>query len=134
MANEFYTKGKERILRGEINFESGVIKAALVKNTYAQDIANDLSIDTVGAAAFTTQPTLTAKTIINGVFDAADVVFPSVPAGEVYEGVVLFLDAVNPANAHLIAYIDNIIGFPVTSTGADIGVQWDNGANKIFSL
>lgn len=134
MANEFYAKGKERILKGAVNFETASIRAALVRTTYAQNIATDEFYSTVSPAAFATTVALTSRTVTNGVFDAADIVFPTVTAGDNYEGVVLYLDTGNAATSPLIAYIDNIAGFPVASTGGDVGVQWDNGANKIFSL
>ena len=34
----------------------------------------------------------------------------------------------------LLAYIDNITGFPLATNGGDITIQWDNGAYRIFSL
>ncbi len=135
MANEFYAKGKQRILQGAINFETANIRAALVRNTYAQNIATDEFYSSVNSHAHSTVQPLVGRTVTNGVFDAVDIVFPAVPAGETYEGVVLYIDnGTLPTAMPLIAYIDNIAGFPVTSTGGDLGVQWDSGANKIFSL
>ena len=134
MSNAFYNKGKEKILQGGINFSTANIKAVLVKNTYPQDLAADEFLSSVSTYVLNTPQTLTGKTIVTGVFDAADIVFSTVAAGDVSEGVVLYIDSGSPATSALIAYIDTITGFPLTTNGGDVTVQRDNGTYKIFSL
>jgi hypothetical protein len=48
--------------------------------------------------------------------------------------VVIWKDTGNPATSPLIALIDTATGIPVATTGGDITVYFDNGANKIFKL
>lgn len=134
MANAFYRKGAQKILSGAINFSTDTIKARLVKNTYAQNLSTDEFVDLVTAVTGTTDVTLANKSVVDGVFDADDVTWTSVPAGETSEGVVIYKDTGSEATSPLIAYIDVITGFPLATNGGNVVVQWDNGAYKIFSL
>ena len=134
MANAFYRKGAEKIITGAIDFTTDTIKARLVKNTYAQNLSTDEFVSSVTAITGTTDVTLASKTVTDGVFDAADVTWSAVAAGETSEGVVLYKFVTVDADSPVIAYIDTITGFPLATNGGDIVVQWDNGAYKIFSL
>lgn len=134
MANALYTKGKEKILAAAINFVDDTIKVALVRNTYPQDLTNDEFFSAIAAYVVGTPQTLASKTITNGVFDAADVTYTTVPAGSTLEGVVIYKDTGVAGTSALLAYIDNITGFPLATNGGDITIQWDNGAYRIFSL
>ena len=134
MANASYRKGAEKMLRGQINFETDTIVARLVKNTYDQNLSTDEFLSQVPAVAGTTDVTLTGKTVTNGVFDANDPVFTAVPAGDVSEGVVLAKWTGSEATSPVFLYVDQIQGFPLTTNGGDVIIQFDNGQYKIFSL
>ena len=134
MANAFYTKGKEKILSGSINWVSDTIKAMLVKNTYPQNLATDEFVSDISAYRLNTDQTLGSKSVTGGVFDAGDATFASVTAGDTSEGVVSYKDTGNPATSPLLIYIDAITGFPLATNGGDVTAAWDNGAYKIFSL
>lgn len=134
MANALYAKGKEKILSGSINFVSDTIKVMLVKNTYAQNLSTDEFISTVSPYRLNTDQTLASKSVTAGVFDAGDVTFTAVTAGDTSEGVVIYKDTGVEATSPVIAYIDTITGFPLATNGGDITAQWDGGAYKIFSL
>lgn len=134
MANALYVKGKEKILSAGINFSTDTLKVRLVKNTYAQNLTTDEFITSVTQITGSTDQTLGSKSITGGVFDAADVTFTAVPAGETSEGVVIYKDTGTAATSPVIAYIDTITGFPLATNGGDITIQWDNGTYKIFSL
>lgn len=134
MANTLYSKGKEKILSGAINFVTDTIKVALVKNDYAQNIATDEFYTSISASVLGTPQTLGTKTVAGGVFDAADATYTAVLAGSTSEGVVIYKDTGVAGTSALIAYIDTITGFPLATNGGDIVIQWDNGAYKIFSL
>lgn len=135
MANAHYAKGKEKILSAAVNYLTDTIKVALVKNTYPQSLATDeffgpsLSTYVVG-----TPQTLANKSVVAGVFDADDVTFSTVAAGDTLEGVVIYKDTGVAGTSPLLHYIDTITGFPLATNGGDITVQWDNGAYRIFSL
>ena len=134
MANTLYTKAKEKILSGEIDFITDTIKVSLVENTYPQNIATDEFYDDISAYVLSTDQTLTAKSISGGLLDGGDVTYPAVTAGDTSEGVVIWKDTGNPATSPLLLYIDTIGGFPLLTNGGDITVAWSSGANKIFSL
>lgn len=134
MANTLYPKGKEKILSAAINFVDDTIKVALVKNTYPQNLSADEFYTSISAYVVGTPQTLTAKAVAGGVFDAADVVFSAVAAGGTLGGVVIYKDSGVAGTSALLAYIDNITGFPLATNGGDITIQWNNGAYRIFSL
>lgn len=134
MANAFYRKGAQKILNGDIDFDTDTIKVALVKNTYAENLTTDEFYTAISSHVLDTDITLTGVTITNGVFDANDVTWESVAAGDTTEGVVIYKDTGSAATSPLLAYIDTITGFPLTTNGGNVTVQWDNGVYKIFSL
>ena len=135
MANGFYAPGKERILRGEINFLAADIRAVLVKSTYVPNLNSHSSLaDIPTSARSPTSVLLTGKSITNGVFDADDVTFPALPAGDTYQGIVRFQSAATDTNSYLLVFIDDVLGFPAPSGGGDFVIRWDNGPARIFAL
>jgi len=132
MANTLYNKGRELFLSADIDWLVDTIKVALVDTgTYTYSSAHDYYNDVSGVVG--TPQTLGTKTATDGVADAADVVFTAV-AGSSVEALIIYKDTGVSATSPLIAYIDSATGLPVTPTGADITITWDNGANKIFKL
>lgn len=134
MANALYTKGKEKILSGTINFSSDTIKAALVSTSYTQNLATDEFWSSASSNVIGTPQALSSKTVTGGALDAADVTYAAVTAGSTAKCVVLYKDTGSDATSPLLAFIDVITGFPLATNGGDITVQWDNGTYKIFSL
>ena len=133
MANAIYPKAKEKMLQAGINLSTGTVKVALVDtNTYSYSSAHEFYSSVSGVVG--TPQTLASKTFTNGVFDAADVTFPTV-TGSQAEALVFYIDTGNSATSPLIAFQDTgVTGLPVTPNGADISLTFDNGANKIFAL
>lgn len=134
MANAWYRKGAEKVLLAQVNFNTDTIKARLVKNTYAQNLSTDEFISSVTEITGSTDQTLANPSVTNGVFDADDITFTAVPAGETSEGVVIYKDTGVAGTSPLLMYIDTITGFPLATNGGNIVIQWDNGAYKIVSL
>ena len=134
MANAWYRKGAEKVLLAQVNFDTDTIKARLVKNTYAQNLSTDEFISSVTAITGSTDQTLANPSVTNGVFDADDITFTAVPAGETSEGVVIYKDTGVAGTSPLLMYIDTITGFPLATNGGNVVIQWDNGAYKIVSL
>ena len=133
MANALYPKGKEKILTAGINFTSDTIKAAVVSSAYTYSATHEFLSD-LGAAVIGDAKTLSGKSVTNGAFDADDVVFGAVASGANALGVVLYKDSGVAGASPLIAYIDDITGFPLATNGGSITVNWDNGLYRIFSL
>src|SRR5574340_606680 len=134
MANALYTKGKEALLSGAFNLSGDTIKAALVKSAYTPNLATHQYLSDLGANRLGTDQALSSKSVTSGVFDAADTTWLAVTAGDTATYVVLYKDTGNPATSPLLAILDTITNFPVTTNGGDIQVQWDNGTYKIFAL
>lgn len=134
MANTLYALGKQKFLSATINLPSDTIKVALVKNDYAQNLTTDEFYTSISASVVGTPQTLANKSVALGVFDADDITYTAPTAGVTCEGVVIYKDTGSGATSPLLAYIDTITGFPLTTTGGNVTIQWDNGAYKIFSL
>lgn len=136
MANALYDFGREGFLDGSIDWDTDTIKAALVDaGVYTPNMATDKFMSSVvaGGATLSRSSALSSKTVVAGVADSADPVFPAV-TGATVEYVILFKDTGSDATSRVIAKIDTATNLPVTPNGGDITAQWDNGANKIFKL
>lgn len=139
MASALYDKYRQAALEnGGIAILTDNIKAVLVDNgVYTVNLATDQFLSDIPAGArISTSGNLTSKTSTSpagGVFDAADVTFTAV-SGASIEDIVIYKDTGTSTTSPLIAYIDTATGLPVTPSGGDILVTWDNGANRIFKL
>jgi hypothetical protein len=142
MSNAIYDPGREGFLIGEIDYDTAVIKAALVRG-YTFSAAHKFVSDVTGAGGtlVSTSPALASKTFTNGIADAADTTFAAVTAGAAIPHIVIFQSSavtggsdVAATSQRLIAFIDTAANLPVTPNGADIVVAWDNGTNKILKL
>lgn len=136
MTTAVYDKFRQAALEGTgVQVLTANIKAVLVDNgAYTVNLAtHEFLSDIPGGARISTSGNLTSKTSTAGVFDAADVTFTSVTGASI-EDIVLYEDTGVAGTSRLICYIDSATGLPVTPSGGDILVTWDNGANKIFKL
>lgn len=138
MANKLYPKYKQALLTAGVNLVTGTVKAQLVDtSTYTYSDTHQFLSDVPAAARYGTAATLANKTVVNGLFDADDALFTSVPAGssgstDKEEAIILYLDTGTASTSQLIYYIDTATGLPVTPNGGNIVVSWD--ANGIFQL
>ena len=142
MANALFDPGREGFLAGEIDWDTAVIKAALVRG-YTFSAAHKFVSDVTGAGGtlVATSAALASKTVASGVADAADVTFTAVGAGAAITGILVFQSSAVTGGAdvaasaqRIIAWVDTATGLPVTPNGGDITIQWDAGANRIFKL
>lgn len=203
MTNTLYTKAREGFANAAINWLSDTIKIALVSSAYTPNIATDQFWSSVVANVIGTPQTLTSKTNVGGVLDAADPTFTAVPSIATYA--VVWKDTGTNSTSPVIGIIDGKVsvtaaalantgatsividpltaalangstvvfggvtatltalaavgdrtltvsalsgsvaqgtvgtsssqgGIPTTTTGADITITFDNGANKILKL
>ena len=145
MSNALFDLGREGFLAGEIDWDTAVIKAALVRG-YTPNLATHKFVSDVTGAGGTlvaTSAAMSAKTVTLGVADAADVTFSAVASGAAIPYVLVFQASavtgggdVAASAQRVIALIDSSTGvaLPVTPNGGDITVSWDSGANRIFKL
>lgn len=134
MANRLFDPGREGFLDGTIDWDTGDIRAMLVRSTYVFDAA-DKFISDLGAVENGRSVALTGKTVAAGVADAADTSIVAT-ANVACNAVILFQHTGSDASARLIAYCDTpTSGLPMSpGVGQTVNIAWDSGANKIFKL
>lgn len=135
MANALFASAKEQFLKADLDLDDSL---KVIGVDHADDTpvpATDDFLDDISAPARVfTSGALASKTFTGGVFDAADLTIATV-TGDQFESLVIFNDTPGTeATKDLIAFIDTATGLPCTPNGADITIQWDSGANKIFAL
>jgi hypothetical protein len=138
MANALYPKWKEALTTDAANSAlngsgtTGVYAALVDTGTYTYNAAHEFYSSLSGVVG-TDQEIGATKTYANGVFDGADVTFPSV-TGNSAEAIVLYVkNAGANTTWRLVAYIDTgVTGLPVTPNGGNIVVTWS--ASGIFAL
>lgn len=135
MANALYPSAKTSFLQGEIDLVSDTIKVQLVDLAdYTYSSSHEFLNELAAAARVGSAVTLTGKTVIDGVFDAADVSVPAV-TGDSVEAYVLYKDTGNEATSRLIAYFDSAAsGLPLTPSGEDVSIVFSNGSSKVFAI
>lgn len=140
MANAVFDPGREGFLLGEIDWDTAVIKCALVRG-YTFSAAHKFVSDVTGAGGtlVATSGALALKTGTSGVADAADVTFSAVPAGAAIPAIVVFQSSAVGGGAdvaataqRVIAYYDTGTNLPITPNGGDITVQWGNVAGTLM--
>ena len=142
MANALFDPGREGFLLGEIDWDTAVIKVALVRGytfTASHKFVSDVT--TAGGTLHVTSAAVGSKTGTSGIADGADVTFSAVTANASAHSFLVFQSSAVTGGAdvaataqRLIAWIDTGTNIPVTPNGGDITISWDNGANKIFKL
>lgn len=135
MANALFDKGREGFLDGSISWTANTIKAVLLDSAfYTPVLATDTYLSDIAVPArIATSPPLVGKTATAGVADADDDIFTLV-TGPQAEYLVLYQDTGSDATSRLICIMDTAVGLPVTPSGGDILLTWNNGPNKIFKL
>ena len=134
MSNAVYPKYKEAIIGGGANVDllAGTVKVALVDTgTYTYNAAHQFLSDLTGVVG-TAQTIGATKSVTNGVFDGADVTFPSV-SGATAEALVIYIDTGVAGTSRLVCYLDTgVTGLPVTPNSGNIAVTWN--ASGIFAM
>jgi hypothetical protein len=137
MANKLYPKFKQALLGAGVNLLGGTVKAVLVDTgAYNYADAHQFLTSVPSAARVGTPATLANKTVVDGVFDADDSMFSSVPTqtgtAAAEEAILIYRDSGTEATSELVAYLDTATGLPVTPNGGNIVVAWN--AAGIFAL
>ena len=134
MSNRLFDPGREGFLDGTIDWDTGDIRAMLVRSTYVFDAADKFLSD-LGAVDNGRTASLTGKTVTSGIADAADTSVVAT-ANVACNALILFQHTGSDATARLIAYVDSpSVGLPMSpGAGQTVNINWDNGANKIFKL
>lgn len=131
MANGIYKLAKENYDFPDILTDD--IKVVLTRD-YSPDFNTDEFLsDILLASRVTTSGNLIGKTFTLGVFDASNIVFSVVPAGDPCDYLIIYSDTGVAATSRLLCGLDTgIDGLPITPDGTNINVVW--AAGGIFSL
>jgi hypothetical protein len=119
MSNQLYPKAKEGFLGALIDMDTDDIRAVLCRDAFN---ANHEFLSSLGDIVATSAQ-LASPTILNGVFDASDLVYPSVGATTSVAFLVLYKSTGTAGTSRLIAHIDTATGLPVTPDGTNINVS-----------
>lgn len=138
MANALYPLWKEALIQGLANAAlngsgtTGVYCALVDTGVYTYSAAHQFFSSITGVVG-TEQEIGATKTYTNGIFDGADVTYPSV-TGSTAEALVIFVKNAGASTTwRLVAYLDTgVTGLPVTPNGGNISVSWN--ASGIFAL
>lgn len=135
MANRAYGLGFQKILEGSIAWLSDNIKINLLNAAiYTPNTTTDEFLAVIpGGAIIATSANLASKTSTLGTADAADVTFSSVTGAQA-SYIAVYKDTGSSATSPLLALYDTGTNLPVTPNGGNIGVTWDNGANKMWTI
>lgn len=137
MANTIYPKGREGFATAAVGWTTDTIKAVLVDSGYTYNSAHDF-LDDVGAGArVATSSALAGKTATDGVCDANDVTYSTLPAGDTITGVIVYKDSGAEATSRLLVWYDtkaDATAISVATNGGDVVVQWANSGNYMFKI
>lgn len=142
MANALFGPGREGFLAGEIDWDTAVIKVALVRSyTFSSAHRFVSDVTTAGGVLHATSAALASKTVTNGTADAADITFSAVTTNASNHSLLIFQSSAVGGGADVAASAQRVIGWidtgtnlPVVPNGGDVTIAWDSGANKIFTL
>lgn len=119
MANNFYDKGRQKILDGSIAFITDTIKCALIDSSYTPNLATHEFWSDINAHVVGTPVALSSKTDTTGIAGCAAVVFPTT-SGSVVGYLAFYKDTGVAGTSPLIALFDTLTGLPYTPSGGDI--------------
>jgi len=113
MASKLYPLYLQRILGAGLDLSSLDVRAVLVDLAdYTYSDAHEFLSDVAGAARVAVTGALGSKTITNGIFDAADSLFPTA-TGDPSEAVIFYQHTGSDATARLIKFNDGRFRFKI---------------------
>lgn len=136
----YFTPGIEGYLKGEIDFDTAVFKAAFVRG-YVFNAAHKFVSDVTGAGGTLNGTSAAlALTVTGGTVDAADTTVTTV-ASAVDHGILVYQASavgggadVSASAQRVVVYLDTGAGLPIQPGSGATPITWDNGTNKIFKV
>jgi hypothetical protein len=140
VANAIFDDAREGFLAGEIDFDTAVIKCALIRSyTFSNSHKFVSDVTGAGGVLHATSAALGSKTVTDGTADAGDFTFTAPAANASAHSLLVFQSSavggggdVAASSQRVIAYYDTGTGLTVVPNGADITVQWN--ASGLFKL
>ena len=131
--NQLYNKARERYLSAGSNWTIGAAGLALVDANYLFDPAHEFLIQVPSASRAAEKP-FTGRTAVNGYANGDGASFTALTWPLPITQVVTYEDTGDEATSLLIAYYDEVTGFPVSLTGGDYSVLPDALFGGYFRL
>ena len=138
MANALYPLWKQEVLKAtpasSLNGTGATgVYVALIDTGAASYNAAHQYFSSIAAGQVGAEQEITSKTFANGLFDGADVAFPSV-TGNTAEALAIFVKTAGANTTWpLVAWLDTgVTGLPVTPNGGNINTAWS--PSGIFQL
>lgn len=141
MANAAFTPGIEGLMSGEIDLDTAVIKAALVRG-YTFDATDKFMSDLTGGTVNGASAALSSKSVTGGVFDAADTTIDTT-ASAIDHILILYQasavtggsDVANTSQ-RLLCYLDTTgdSSLPIQPGTGTVAVTFSSGSSKILKI
>jgi len=134
MANSLFVKGREGFLTGQIDWDTGTIKAALVKG-YTLDVTDTYVSEITGAGGTLVGSTaVTGKTATDGVAGSSTIDFGVVSTdATVHTGIVFFQSSAPSGGSDLANNAQRLIGWVDTLAGGVAMAVYPNGTQITFT-
>ena len=136
MSNFIYSKTKEAILNGEINFSSDNFKVLILNTNYIANQNSDQFLSQIPPSSIVySSNNLQNITNTLGVIDGDDIFF-NISSNVTFSSIVMYKVKTLDSNSRLIFYIDSSPGLPYPGSidGSGVTIAWSNTFNKILSL
>lgn len=142
MASQMFPKAREGFAKGEMDYDTAVFKAVLVRGYTYDDTDKFVSDVTGGGGTLHGTPVaLSNKDVTNGIFDADPVMFTTPDANANDHNLLIYQASavtggsdVAASSQRVFVWIDTANGLPVQPNGASITITFDDGPNKICHL
>lgn len=131
MSSFLYNNARSLFATGQINWPAVNARAVLVNGAYAPSRA-DISLADVPSGAIMKDVLMTDLGQSNGICYGVIPQFNAFTSGSIVTGLLIYLSAGDPADAHLIYYSDDGIGFPFKPLGFNYAVSFDQAAGGFF--
>jgi len=136
VSNVLYTKGKQKLLEGSIDLINDDIRVALVDTgVYTANLSIDDYFSDVPDNAVVATANLDNRSVTDGIFDADDTTFLSVPAtSNTIELIVILKWTGNSETSPVLGHVDTANGLPTIPNDGNITIIWSEDTSKIFRL
>lgn len=131
MANAAYDELRSRLPIGGVDWLTANIKATLVNAGYVYN-AGHVGLADLGAnviAGITNQALTVTNVDATGFVSVDSATFSGATAAQTVKAIIVYVD-VGGGITYLLWYFDTGTGFPLTTTGADVTVDWNGTAGN----
>lgn len=126
MARRMFPKAAQKLWEKQFDWVADTWRLALMSSTWVYDEDAEFFSQLTGVVA---TAEITSKTNVEGLLDAADVVYTALSGSQITQLVIYKSTGVS-STSPVVWHINDGNGLPFTPDGSDLTVAWDNGPNK----